>query len=162
NGGGEYYPIVKGCVETQGHGYGTAVTFGALTSGSGRFANGCIHVIGDNGTDGLWQFDPNTGDFISRGNVNVGAGGIVYRNGDIWGTVWGSRPLTQWLGDQTVNHIAMGEVNTSPVWNAYGIGDGDGKVVTGVRNNNADDGIDDIQWRVMQYVRNNGQRFNIY
>ncbi|ACJ14581.1 tail fiber protein [Kluyvera phage Kvp1] len=162
NGYGEYYPILKGTVETQGHGYGTVATFGMLTSGNGRFANGCIHVIGDNGTNGLWQFDPNNGAFHSRGDVKVGDGGIIYQNGDIWGTVWGNRPLTQWLGDQTVNHIAMGGRNDSPVWNAYGIGDGDGKVITGVVNGNADGAIDTIQWRVMQYVRNNGQRFNIY
>ncbi len=162
NGYSEYYPIVKAYVETQGYGYGTVATFGMLTSGGGRFANGCVHVIGDNGVNGLWQFDPNTGGFLSRGDVHVGDGGVVYQNGDIYGTVWGGRPISQWLGDQTVNHIAMGGVNFAQLWNSYGIGDGGGKVITGITNSNADALVDGCQWRVMQYVRNNGQCFNIY
>lgn len=162
NGYGVYYPIVKAFVETQDHGYGTVATFGMLTSGGGRFANGCVHVIGDSGVNGLWQFDPNTGGFLSRGDVHVGDGGVVYQNGDIYGTVWGNRPISQWLGDQTVNHIAMGGVNWSQLWNAYGIEDGGGKVITGIVNSNADGAVDGCHWRVMQYVRNNGQRFNIY
>lgn len=159
---GEYYPIVKAFVETQGLGYGTVATFGMLTSGGSRFANGCIHVIGDNGTNGLWQFDPNTGGFLSRGDVHVGDGGVVYQNGDLYGTVWGSKPISQWLGEQTVNHIAMGGVNFAQLWNGYGIEDGGGKVITGITNGNADTLVDGCHWRVMQYVRNNGQRFNIY
>ena len=56
----------------------------------------------------------------------------------------------------------MGGVNRSTVWRSSGVSDGGGKVVTGVVNANANDLIDYCEWRVMQYVRNDGQRFNIY
>lgn len=155
-----YAPIIKGIIRTATHGYDTALSFGALTSGTGRFANACIHAIGDNGTNGLWQFDPNNKSFRSEGDGFFGST-VIYRDGNIGGPTWGST-LYEWLRDNTVNHIAMGGVNTTSIWGTYGVGDGDGKVVTGVRNGNADGVIDDVQWRVMQYVRNNGQRFNIY
>lgn len=162
NGRSEYYPIIKAFVATQDHGYGTAASFGMLTSGDGNFARGCIHVIGDNGTHGLWEFNPNDGGFTTRGDVHVGAGGIVYQNGDIYGTVWGNRPLTQWLYNETINRIEMSEVNIAGLWRAGGIRDGGGKVITGIVNVNNNDYVDECHWRVMQYVRNNGQRFNIY
>lgn len=90
------------------------------------------------------------------------AGTTVSTNGDISGSVWGGGWLSNWLTANTVNHIAMGGVNWSQLWNAYGIEDGGGKVITGITNGNADGAVDGCQWRVMQYVRNNGQRFNIY
>lgn len=89
------------------------------------------------------------------------AGTTVSTNGDISGSVWGGW-LSSWLINNTVNHIAMGGVNWAQLWNAYGIEDGGGKVITGITNGNSDELIDGCQWRVMQYVRNNGQRFNIY
>ena len=160
NGDSFYAPIVKGIIRTATQGYDTALSFGALTSGTGRFANACIHVIGDNGTKGLWQFDPNNKSFRSEGDGFFGST-TIYQDGNVGGPIWGGT-LQSWIGNNTVNHIAMGGRNDSPIWNAYGIGDGDGKVITGVVNGNSDGAIDTIQWRVMQYVRNNGQRFNIY
>lgn len=96
--------------------------------------------------------------------TTIKAGGAaISTDGNIAGSVWGGHGhLAGWLIANTVNHIAMGGVNWSQLWNAYGIEDGGGKVITGITNGNADGAVDGCQWRVMQYVRNDGQRFNIY
>lgn len=94
--------------------------------------------------------------------IIVGAGGSsVGVDGNIGGSLWGGN-LYGWLMENTVNHIAMGAVNFAQLWRAGGVEDGGGKVITGITNPNGDDLIDGCKWRVMQYVRNNGQRFNIY
>lgn len=162
NGYGEYYPIIKAFVETQGHGYGTVATFGMLTSGGGRFANGCIHVIGDNGTNGLWQFDPHTGGFLSRGDVHVGDGGIVYQNGDIYGTVWGGAPLSTWIRNNFSGSVITVEPGAASIWRGPGVSEGWGRVVTGVVNGNQDDLPDTVQWRSLRNSYHNGQQHNIY
>lgn len=88
-------------------------------------------------------------------------GAVVDVDGNIGGTLWGGH-LYGWLKTNTVNHIAMGGVNWAQLWRAGGIDDGGGKVITGITNPNGDDLVDGCTWRVMQYVRNDGQRFNIY
>lgn len=94
--------------------------------------------------------------------IRIG-GAEMSTDGNIAGSVWGTAGhLAGWLVENTVNHIAMGGVNFSQLWRAGGVDDGGGKVITGINNPNGDDLIDGCQWRVMQYVRNNGQRFNIY
>lgn len=54
-----YYPIVKGSIQTEYYGYGTAVSFGTLVSGNADFAKATIQVIGDNGSNGLLTLDAN-------------------------------------------------------------------------------------------------------
>lgn len=93
-----YSPIIKGLIQTEGLGYGTSVSFGALTLGDGHFANGCIHVIGDNGFSQAWLFDPHTGNFNSPGAVYVG-GSVIDTNGNINGAAWGGW-LSDWLNTQ--------------------------------------------------------------
>ena len=94
--------------------------------------------------------------------TTVRAGGAsITVDGNIGGTLWGGN-LYGWLRSNTVNHIAMSGVNWSQLWRAGGVDDGGGKVITGITNPNADELVDGCQWRVMQYVRNDGQRFNIY
>lgn len=68
-----YAPIIKGSIYTEAHGYGTAVSFGALTSGGDKFASAVIHVIGDDGTAQAWLFDPLDGSFGCPGPVNAGS-----------------------------------------------------------------------------------------
>lgn len=92
--------------------------------------------------------------------IGIGSAAL-YTNGDITGSVWGGL-LADWLGRNTVNHIAMSEVNFSQLWKANGVDDGGGKVITGITNPNAAEAVEGCSWRVMQYVRNDGQRFNIY
>lgn len=65
-----YLPIIKGLTHTQTHGYGAAVSFGALTSGNPDYARACIHVIGDNGKTAVWIFDPNTNGLACPGDIN--------------------------------------------------------------------------------------------
>lgn len=155
-----YAPIVKGIIRTVGHGYITALSFGALTQGDMSFASAGIHAIGDNGTSGFWEFNPNDKSFRSQGDGLFG-NTTVYQDGNIGGPAWGGDLMT-WLRVNTVNHIAVGEVNYSQVWDSHGVYDGGGKVITGVVNRNSSGAINFCQWRVMQYVRNDGQRFNIY
>lgn len=68
-----YAPIVKGVIQTTSYGYGTAVSFGALTSGGTKFASGVIHVIGDSGVSQAWLFDPMDGSFGCPGPINAGS-----------------------------------------------------------------------------------------
>lgn len=92
----------------------------------------------------------------------IGVGdALIQDDGNIRGSAWGGF-LAGWLSVNTVNHIAMGGVNYTQLWRGYGVDDGGGKVITGISNPNGDDMVDGCQWRVMQYVRNDGQRFNIY
>lgn len=121
------------------------------------------HIYG--GSDNTWMRHRGNGDFAldsDKGSrVILNNNGLFQDDGNIRGTVWGGW-LSNWLGANTVNHIAMGGVNYAQVWNAAGIGDGGGKVITGIINSNSDSEMDGCHWRVMQYVRNDGQRFNIY
>lgn len=160
NGTTFYAPIIKGIIRTAGNGYDTALSFGTLTHGNASFASAGIHAIGDNGTAGFWEFNPNNKSFRSEGDGFFGST-TIFQDGNIGGPTWGG-DLFNWLRVNTVNHIAMSGVNRSTVWRSYGVSDGGGKVVTGVVNANADDVVDHCEWRVMQYVRNDGQRFNIY
>lgn len=108
----------------------------------------------------VWFNDGGIVQFPSK--IRIG-GAEMSTDGNIAGSVWGGAGhLAGWLMENTVNHIAMGGVNWSQLWNAVGVADGGGKVITGITNNNGDNMIDGCQWRVMQYVRNNGQRYNIY
>lgn len=66
-----YYPIVKGSIQTEYYGYGTAVSFGTLVSGDASFAKATIQVIGDNGNSGSLTLDTN-GSLNVSGLVNPG------------------------------------------------------------------------------------------
>jgi phage-related tail fiber protein len=67
-----YAPIAKGVIQTTGYGYGTAVSFGAYTSGGQKFASAAIHAIGDSGVTQAWLFDPTDGSFSCPGSINSG------------------------------------------------------------------------------------------
>lgn len=140
----------------QGRG-GNGSEFGAFCDSGIREVVGStfeyfIHLAGF-GTDWWWGF---------RNDGTLRVNNTIFNpDGNIHGNVWGGW-LNQWLGANTVNHIAMGAPNWSQLWQAGGIADGGGRVITGITNPNGDDLIDGCYWRVMQYVRNDGQRFNIY
>ncbi|MDH2898858.1 phage tail protein [Rahnella variigena] len=70
-----YAPIAKGVIQTTSYGYGTAVSFGAYTSGGKKFASAAIHAIGDSGVTQAWLFDPTDGSFSCPGSIN---GGNIY------------------------------------------------------------------------------------
>lgn len=71
-----YAPIIKGVIQTKKYGYGTAISFGAYTGGDANFARACIHAIGDNGVQAVWQFNPNDSSFYSPGPITT-AGNIT-------------------------------------------------------------------------------------
>lgn len=155
NGYGEYYPIVKGCVETQGYGYGTALSFGALTNGGSRFANACIHAIGDNGTNGLWQFDPNNKSFRSEGDGFFGST-VIYQDGNMGGPVWGG-DLHGWLNNHLGDRptFTQGDrryVRKNAGWSEVWSGSAGGGVSVGLSQ--------DVRWRTI-WIQTNG-RWNAY
>lgn len=85
-----YWPIVKGMVQTDGHGYGAAWSFGMLTTGNGEFPTGCIHFMGDNqNAANLWQFVPLNGAFKSQGSVFAGNAYLATDGNIGGGTAWG-------------------------------------------------------------------------
>ncbi|KKW51900.1 hypothetical protein XB02_03515 [Pantoea ananatis] len=174
-----YSPVIKGLIQTAEVGYGTAVSFGALTSGSEHFANACIHVIGDNGNSQAWLFDPQTGNFSSPGALYAG-GAAMDTSGNLNGAVWGGW-LSDWLNNQLndirsrandawnksndaqVNRmidLRLGPVESASSWKAYGYGDQPPYVITGVYNFNQDEYIDTIYRRPLQ-KNINGNWYNV-
>lgn len=81
-----YAPIIKGVIQTKTYGYGTAVSFGAYTSGGAHFANAVINVVGDSGTSLTWFFSPDgsfgsPGGITANGNVVAANGSAIYESG---------------------------------------------------------------------------------
>ena len=74
-----YLPIVKGTSQTNGYGYGAAVSFGILRSGHADFGAAVIQIMGDSGAGAIYSFNSN-GDFNSPGQVSTG-GNIVAGQG---------------------------------------------------------------------------------
>lgn len=108
-----YHPIVKGMIQTDIHGFGTAISFGILTSGTNRFGSAVIHVIGDNGLGGNWIFDPNNGDFIAHGNILLGGGVCtILSDGNILGSVWESTNLVVHIDNKMNAALNSANLNT--------------------------------------------------
>ncbi|WP_256125001.1 phage tail-collar fiber domain-containing protein [Enterobacter cloacae] len=76
----QYLPIIKGISSTQEYGFGSAVSFGILRTGNNDFGSAVVHIIGDNGSGAVYQFDAN-GVFNAPGQVY--SGGIIGAAGDI-------------------------------------------------------------------------------
>lgn len=126
--------------------------------------------------DGYFFKDPGAGSYVmnfgsaasceynfsSAGNFVCSKGWTIAADGNIKGSTWGNNWLHSWLNENTVNRIQMGAVQSAGLWKGPGIGDGGGKVITGIVNGNRDEFVDTAHWRVMQYVRNNGRAYNIY
>ncbi|EUL60496.1 hypothetical protein P842_01671 [Enterobacter roggenkampii UCI 39] len=81
-----YFPLIKGSTTIAGQGWGSAVSFGILRSGSNDFGSAVIHIIGDSGSGALFGFDAN-GTFNSQGEVragsNVVASQALYESGGL-------------------------------------------------------------------------------
>lgn len=75
----QYLPLIKGVTSTAGYGFGAAVSFGILRSGSNDFGSAVIHILGDNGTGAIYQFG-HDGTFYAPGQVSSG-GNIVAGSG---------------------------------------------------------------------------------
>ena len=140
--------------------YDAGLEIGWVRGGSAN-GNGLIRWKPESSQSTYHDIWLNPGGVVQFPEKILVGGTTIDTNGDINGSVWGGL-LSSWLVNNTVNHIAMGGVNWAQLWRAGGVSDGGGKVITGIINSNGDELVDGCQWRVMQYVRNNGQRFNIY
>ncbi|MCB4615286.1 hypothetical protein [Enterobacter asburiae] len=70
----QYLPIVKGISQTEGWGYGAAVSFGILRTGNADFGSAIIQIIGDSGDGAIFGFSSN-GTFNAP-NAIVASGGL--------------------------------------------------------------------------------------
>ena len=81
-----YFPLIKGSTTIAGQGWGSAVSFGILRSGSNDFGSAVIHILGDSGSGAIFGFDAN-GTFNSQGEVragsNVVASQALYESGGL-------------------------------------------------------------------------------
>ncbi|MFI3309282.1 phage tail-collar fiber domain-containing protein [Ewingella allii] len=77
---GQYAPMIKAIVETAQYGFPAAISLGAYTAGDKRYPSAVIHVITDNGTSMIWQFDPNNGRLTCPGEIHSG-GNIISASG---------------------------------------------------------------------------------
>lgn len=75
----QFLPIIKALSATEEYGFGAAVSFGILRTGKNDFGSAVIHIIGDNGTGAIYQFNAN-GDFNVPGQIGAG-GNIVAGQG---------------------------------------------------------------------------------
>lgn len=160
-----YYPIIKQ-FGRRSDGYPISFSMGLESKGTGAFHDLWIQLLGDNNKKAMYRYTIN-GDFTAPKGVYAeafftAAGGMVSHDGNLKGSVWGGKWIKQWIEENTVKQIKMGSLQTSTLFRAKGVSDGGGKVVTGVVNHNSDDLPDNVQWRVMQYVRPNGSAYNIY
>ncbi|MBL5911213.1 hypothetical protein [Enterobacter asburiae] len=82
----QYLPLIKGVTSTAGYGFGAAVSFGILRSGSNDFGSAVIHILGDSGTGAIYQFG-HDGTFYAPGQVSNGgsifAGQGVFESGGL-------------------------------------------------------------------------------
>ncbi|MFS7243398.1 MULTISPECIES: phage tail protein [Serratia] len=105
-----------------------------------------IHVA-NGGADGWFTFR-NNGEF--RANGTIFASGAAYQtNGDINGSIWGGY-LSNYLNQNFVRDIRLGNVENAASWNGAGYLDSAGYVLTGAANNNRDEYIDVIYRRPLQ------------
>lgn len=82
----QYLPLIKGVTSTSEYGFGSAVSFGILRTGNNDFGTAVVHIIGDNGSGSVFQFDTNGGfnaphQIYSGGSVD--AAGQISSGGNI-------------------------------------------------------------------------------
>lgn len=94
--------------------------------------------------------------------LRIGAGGAtIDPDGRIQSGYYGG-----FLDDYIRNNWSYGIVTTDygsiNIWRGPGMGDGWGRVITGVTNSNSDDLADNISWRTLKNAYHNGNQNNIY
>lgn len=93
-GAAKYLPLIKGVTSTEEHGFGAAVSFGALRTGNADFGSAVVHIVGDNGTAAVYQLNID-GSFHAPSSLWAGNAQMI-GNGDVYGTVWGGW-LSEWV-----------------------------------------------------------------
>lgn len=69
----QYLPIIKATSQTEGWGYGAAVSFGILRTGNADFGSAIIQIIGDSGDGAIFGFNAN-GTFNAPNAIVAGGG----------------------------------------------------------------------------------------
>ncbi|MDV0367542.1 hypothetical protein RVO90_16455 [Enterobacter chengduensis] len=109
-----YLPIVKGTSQTNGYGYGAAVSFGILRSGLADFGSAIIQILGDNGAGSIYSFNAN-GDFNSPGQVssggNIVAGQGLYESGGAVRAYSSNNPPTQYALKDWITTVGLSSNN---------------------------------------------------
>ncbi|MNG74153.1 Phage tail fiber repeat protein [compost metagenome] len=105
-----------------------------------------IHVA-NGGTDGWFNFR-NNGEFRANGAI-FASGATLNTDGNINGSIWGGF-LSNYLNQNFVRDVRLGNVESSTTWNGPGYTDNAGYVLTGAANNNQDEFIDIIYRRPLQ------------
>ncbi|MEG0207018.1 MAG: hypothetical protein RR742_23960 [Citrobacter sp.] len=160
NGDNNFYPLVKGRINVTA-GYPLAYSFGVVTSGT-TFPIIQIQAKTDSpSADRLWSFNPGDGSFNSPGTVFAG-GARLATDGNIFGSAWYDGGANGWINNWVyanfVNQIAFGAVETAQVWHGYGFNDQPPFVITGARNDTADEYIDWVARRPLRYSKNGSWR----
>lgn len=135
-----YLPIIKGLAQTASYGFGTAVSFGAYTTGAMSFANAAINVTCDDGSSLTWFFDAGDGSFGSPGGIS--AKGPIYEEGQRVYSPNNPQPglaTTDWVNATFVTAMGLGAQFAATRNGDEAFADA-GCVISGIGDFGADDG----------------------
>lgn len=132
---GAWVPILTLQTVTNGQGYGTHISFGALTKDN-DFSSPVISRRGDNGAIHNWMFQ-------NDGNIDYTGNGGPFRFA-----------REKWVIDSFVMDIRLASYQETQAWHGYGYRDESGWVITAVYNQTADEFIDIVGRRKLQKYMN--------
>ncbi len=132
---GAWVPILTLQTVTNGQGYGTHISFGALTKDN-DFSSPVISRRGDNGAVHNWIFQ-------NDGNIDYTGNGGPFRFA-----------REKWVIDSFVMDIRLASYQETQAWHGYGYSDASGWVITAVYNQTADEFIDIVGRRKLQKYMN--------
>lgn len=147
-----YFPLTKLKLR-RSTGYPTAISFGGHQLGSDSFARATIHLCGDFDANAIFEFDIN-GTFYWGGNQLQG-------DGRLYSNTYGGF-LDDWIRNNWSHAVQTFDYGVAQIWRAGGLGDGFGRVVTGIMNGNSDAIPDNFSYRTLRNVYHNGTANNIY
>lgn len=128
---GTWVPILTLQTVTNGQGYGTHISFGALTKDN-DFSSPVISRRGDNGAVHNWIFQ-------NDGNIDYTGNGGPFRFA-----------REKWVIDSFVMDIRLASYQETAAWRGYGYRDESGWVITAIINQTADELIDIVGRRKLQ------------
>lgn len=128
---GAWVPILTLHTVTNGQGYGTHISFGALSRDM-DFSSPVISRRGDNGAIHNWVFQ-------NDGNIDYTGNGGPFRFA-----------REKWIIDTFVMDIRLASYQETPTWNGPGYRDESGWVITAIVNQNIDQIIDVVGRRKLQ------------
>lgn len=126
-----WVPILTLQTVTAGQGYGTHISFGAITKDN-DFSSPVISRRGDNGAVHNWIFQ-------NDGNIDYSGNGGPFRFA-----------REKWIIDTFVMDIRLASYQETAAWRGYGYRDESGWVITAIINQTADELIDIVGRRKLQ------------